>query len=70
MVGKASRKFALHSVVSKMKIKKGEKLNYKNLTVKRPGTGDYNSNQIYGLIGKIAKKEIKQNTQIKKTHVK
>ena len=65
-----TRKFALHSVVSKMKIKKGEKLNYKNLTIKRPGTGNYKSNQIYGLIGKIAKKEIKQNTQIKKIDVK
>ena len=65
-----TRKFALHSVVAKLNIDKGVKLSHKNLTVKRPGTGDFHSNKINNLIGKIAKKNIKSNTQIKKDHVK
>ena len=65
-----TRKFALHSVVAKSNIDKGVKLSHKNLTVKRPGTGDFHSNKINNLIGKIAKKNIKSNTQIKKNHVK
>ena len=64
-----TRKFALHSVVAKSNILKGVKLSHKNLTVKRPGTGDFHSNKINYLIGKTAKKNIKSNTQIKKHHV-
>tara|TARA_B100001057_G_C22868395_1_gene957624 strand:- start:1058 stop:2086 length:1029 start_codon:yes stop_codon:yes gene_type:complete len=64
-----TRKFAFHSVVSKMNIQKGEKLNYSNLTIKRPGTGFYPANRIGYLIGKKARRFIKQNRLIKKKDV-
>ena len=61
-----TRKFAFHSVVSKREIKKGEKLSFKNLTTKRPGTGDFPANKIYDLIGKTSKKTIKKDELIRK----
>ena len=64
-----TRKFAFHSVVSKENIQKGEKFSYKNLTVKRPGTGAYPANEIYSLINKKAKRFIKKNRLIQKQHV-
>ena len=64
-----TRKFAFHSVVAKIEIKKGEVLDLNNLCYKRPGTGDFNVNQISKLINKKSKKKIKANTQIKKKHV-
>jgi len=63
-------KFAFASVVSIKKIKKGEKLNLKNIWVKRPGTGDFLAKDLKKLIGKTAKVEIKYNNQIKKNHIK
>ena len=59
-----TRRFAFHSVVSKENIFKNEKLNSKNLTTKRPGTGDYPARKIYTLFGKVAKKSIKKNTLV------
>ena len=64
-----TRRFAYHSVVAKKNIKKGEKLSLKNLCYKRPGTGYFNANKIFNLIGKISKKNIKANTQIKENDV-
>ena len=64
-----TRNFAFHSIVSKENIKKGEKLNYKNLTVKRPGTGFYPANKLNYLIGKKAKRSIKKNRLIQKKDV-
>ena len=63
-------KFAFASVVSIKKIKKGEKLNLKNIWVKRPGTGDFLAKDLKKLIGKTAKVEIKYNNQIKKNYIK
>lgn len=65
-----TRKFAFHSVVSKKNIKKGEIFSWKNLTTKRPGTGDFASYKIYNLFGKKAKKDIKKNYLIKKNYIK
>ena len=65
-----TRRFAFHSVVSKKNISKGEKLSWKNLTTKRPGTGDFPSYKIYNLFGKKTKKAIKKNYLIKKHHIK
>jgi len=65
-----TRKFAFHSVVSKKNINKNEVLSWKNLTTKRPGTGDFPSYKIYSLIGRKAKKFIKKNHLIKKKHIK
>jgi len=65
-----TRKFAFHSVVSKIDINKNEILSWKNLTTKRPGIGDFPSYKIYDLIGKKAKKYIKKNYLIKKEYIK
>ena len=65
-----TRKFAFHSVVSKKNINKNEVLSWKNLTTKRPGTGDFLSYKIYSLIGRKAKKYIKKNHLIKKKYIK
>ena len=65
-----TRRFAFHSVVSKKDINKNDVLNWKNLTTKRPGTGDYPSYKIYSLIGRKAKKYIKKNHLIKKKYIK
>lgn len=62
-------KFAFASVVSIKNITKGEKLDYKNIWVKRPGTGYYLAKDYEGLIGKISKNNISANTQIKKSDV-
>ena len=47
-------KIARKSIVAKSKIKKGEKLNYKNLTTKRPGDG-ISPLKMRNLIGKKSK---------------
>ena len=62
-------KFAFASVVSIKNITKGEKLGYKNIWVKRPGTGYFLAKDYERLIGKISKNNILVNTQIKKADV-
>ncbi len=62
--------FAFASVVSNRDISKGEKLNKSNIWVRRPGTGDFSAEDYLSLIGKKLKKNIKKNTQIKKSHIK
>ena len=64
-----TRNFAFASVISLKEIKKGEKFSKKNLWVRRPGTGYFNSDQLLKLYGKVAKKKIKENTQLKKKDV-
>ena len=65
-----TRKFAFHSVVSNSNIFKGERFSKKNLTTKRPGTGDFPASKIYSLFGKISKRNIKKNRLIRKYDVK
>lgn len=64
-----TRNFAFASVVSSKEIRKGDRFSKENLWVKRPGTGYFNSNQLLKLYGKISKKNIKANMQIKKSDV-
>jgi|TARA_B110001452_G_scaffold235320_1_gene214055 N-acetylneuraminate synthase len=61
-------KFAFASVVSIKSIKAGEKLNEKNIWVKRPGTGDFLANKYKYLLGKKVKKNIQSGETIKKRH--
>jgi N-acetylneuraminate synthase len=61
--------FAFASVASTKFIKAGEKLTEDNIFLKRPNTGYFGPSDYYRLLGKIAKKDIKFNTQIKKTDV-
>ena len=62
--------FAFASVVSTKKIKIGEKLSKSNIFVRRPGGGDYKIKDLKQLYGRTAKKEIKNNIQIKKKFIK
>ena len=64
-----TRNFAFASVVATKNIFKGEKFNYENLWVKRPGSGDFKASDIKKLIGIKAKRNVKYNTQIKKKDV-
>ncbi len=65
-----TRRFAFHSVVSKKDINKDEILSKKNLTTKRPGTGDFPAYKIKTLYGTKAKRKIKQNRLLKKNDIK
>lgn len=60
--------FAFASVVSNRNIKKGEILNKSNIWVRRPGNGDFRPHEYYSLLGRKVKKNINNNTQIKKIH--
>lgn len=62
-------KFARESVVSSQKILKGEKLSEKNITVKRPATGEIPAKDFYKIIGKKAKKEINKDVQLSRKDV-
>lgn len=57
--------FAYACVVSIKEIKKGEKFTSENIWVKRPGTGEIKVIDYYDIIGKISKKNIPINTQVK-----
>lgn len=60
---KKVRKWANHSIVSKKKINKGEKLSLKNVTVKRP-SGGIPAFKLTNVIGLKSVKTIKKNSQI------
>lgn len=64
-----TKNFAFTSVVSTRLILKGEKLNRRNLTLKRPGNGDFHLKDLKSLNGKTVKKNIPHNTQIKKNQI-
>ena len=61
-----TRNFAYASVVSRRKIEINEILSLKNITVRRPGTGDFGAAEFKNLLGKKVGSIIKKNTQIKK----
>jgi len=65
-----TRNFAFASVVSIRHIKKGEILSYKNIWVKRPGTGYFKAVDYKKLLGKKASKKINNNVQLKKNDIK
>ena len=62
--------FAFASVVSIAEIKKGEILSEKNIWVKRPSKGGLSAEHYESLLGKVAIKDIPNDTQIKLGDVK
>lgn len=62
-------KFARESVVSLRKISKGETFSEKNITTKRPATGDIPAKDFYKIVGKLAKRDISNNMQLSKNDV-
>ena len=62
--------FAFPSVVALENLTPGMKLTYKNIFLKRPGGGDFGVNDLNNLYGRTVIKQIKQNTQIKKSCIK
>ena len=66
---KPIEKWAKRSLVAIKYIKAGEKLSDKNIWSKRPGTG-ISSKFFFKIVGKVARKNIKNNTIIKKEHLK
>jgi N-acetylneuraminate synthase len=61
--------FAFASIVAIKDIQNGEKLTEANIWVKRPGNGDFNSNDYENILGSIAKKKINKGFQLKKSDV-
>lgn len=57
-------RFARESVVTLTKISKNQKFSQKNITTKRPNTGQIPANEFYKIIGKKAKKDIPKNRQL------
>tara|TARA_B100001996_G_scaffold338035_1_gene290267 strand:+ start:531 stop:1565 length:1035 start_codon:yes stop_codon:yes gene_type:complete len=66
---KVTMNFAFSSVVSKRPIMIGEKLTRKNICLKRPGNGYFNSKDFLKILGKKTRKNIKPNVQIKKNDI-
>jgi N-acetylneuraminate synthase len=58
--------FAFSSVVAIKDIEPGQKLSYENIWVKRPGGGDFSSNDYDSLVGRVAKNLIYSGYQIKR----
>ncbi|MBD5555774.1 MAG: N-acetylneuraminate synthase [Roseburia sp.] len=63
-IEKAQRKLARRSITTACDIKKGDKFSDSNLLLLRPGTG-IGADQWEKIIGKSAKHDIKQNSQLK-----
>ena len=57
-------RFARESVVAKTKIRKYEIFSEKNLTTKRPNTGQIPAKNFYKILGKKAKKDIPETKQL------
>ena len=57
--------FAFATVVAIKDIREGEKLSMENVWVKRPGTGEIHAEHFNSLLGKVVKKSIKKDTQLK-----
>ncbi len=67
---KITAKFAFASVVTIKAIKKGERLNKKNIWVKRPGNGDFLAKDYNKIMGKKVKFNISDGVFVKKKHIK
>ncbi|MBI2108797.1 MAG: N-acetylneuraminate synthase family protein [Parcubacteria group bacterium] len=61
--------FAYACVVSIANIKKGEKFTKKNIWVKRPGTGEIKAIDYPKILGKVAKRDIPKNFQVRKRDI-
>lgn len=62
--------FAYACVVAIKDIKKGEKFSKENIWVKRPGTGQIKAIDFEKLIGKVAARDIEDDSQIKLSDIK
>jgi len=62
--------FAFASIVAIEDIQSGEKMTEHNIWVKRPGNGDFSSNDYENILGKTAKKKIFKGFQLKKSDVR
>jgi N-acetylneuraminate synthase len=58
--------FAFPSVVAEKRLKNGDTITKENITLKRPGGGDFGIDDLKSLYGKKVTQDIKKNTQIKK----
>jgi N-acetylneuraminate synthase len=58
--------FAFQSVVATKDILAGDRLSLSNIFLRRPGNGDYKVKDFIKILGKKVKKDIRNNTQIKK----
>ena len=58
-------KFARESVVSTNDISAGEKFTNENISTKRPGNGKIPAKLFFKVLGKKAKRNIKNNTQLR-----
>ena len=61
--------FAFASIVAINDIQYGEKLTEANIWVKRPGNGDFSSNDYENILGRKAEKKIYKGFQLKKSDV-
>ena len=61
--------FAFSSIVAIKDIDVGEILTEKNIWVKRPGNGDFSSDEYENILGKVAKNPIISGFQLKKSDV-
>ena len=61
---KKNKLIARRSIVADQKIRKGEKFSFKNLAIKRPGSG-IEPNRIFSLIGKKSNKNFEKDEFIK-----
>jgi sialic acid synthase SpsE len=62
---KVTSDFAFATVVTINNIKKGQRLNHKNIWVKRPGTGQIKASEFHKILGKKVNKDIKIDTHLK-----
>jgi len=66
---KSTIAFAFASIVAIKDIQYGEKLTEANIWVKRPGNGDFSSNDYENILGRKAEKKIYKGFQLKKSDV-
>lgn len=67
---KPTIRFAYASVVAIKDIFAGDQISLDNVWVKRPGTGEIKAEKLYDVLGKKAKSNIKNNTQIRWSHIR
>ena len=65
----ATIKFAYGSLVAREQIMKGQRFTRQNLTVRRPGSGDFGPNMFERVLGRTASVDIQKSVQIKRTHL-
>jgi sialic acid synthase SpsE len=62
--------FAFQSVVTTKRLLPGHRIECDDITLRRPGSGDFRPNDIERLIGSVLKVEVAENVQLKRNHLK